>query len=95
MFDFSVTGKPIFFFAPDLERYREQLRGFYFDLDEAAPGPVVQDADELVELVLARDAVREEYAGKYAAWQARFNPRDDGHAAERVVARLIARKAIG
>lgn len=95
MFDYSVTGKPIFFFAPDLDRYREQLRGFYFDLDEAAPGPVVQQANELVELVLARDTVRATYAEKYAAWQARFNPRDDGHAAERVVARLLKRKAIG
>jgi CDP-glycerol glycerophosphotransferase len=28
MFDFSVTGKPIFFFTPDLDRYREVLRGF-------------------------------------------------------------------
>jgi len=95
MFDFSVTGKPMFFFASDLERYREQLRGFYFDLDDPAPGPVVQDAEELVRLVTARDEIRERYAEKYAAWQARFNPRDDGHAAERVVARLLARKAIG
>jgi CDP-glycerol glycerophosphotransferase len=28
MFDFSVTGKPIFFFTPDLDRYQEVLRGF-------------------------------------------------------------------
>jgi CDP-glycerol glycerophosphotransferase (TagB/SpsB family) len=89
MFDFSVTGKPIYFFTPDLDRYREVLRGFYFDLLPVAPGPVVQDASELVELVRHPDAVQAEYAAKYAAWRARFNPRDDGHAAERVVARLI------
>jgi CDP-glycerol glycerophosphotransferase len=85
----------MFFFAPDLERYREQLRGFYFDLDGAAPGPVVQEAAELVDLVLDRESVKARYADKYLAWQERFNPRDDGHSAERVVARLIARKAIG
>jgi CDP-glycerol glycerophosphotransferase (TagB/SpsB family) len=89
MFDFSVTGKPIYFFTPDLARYREVLRGFYFDLLPVAPGPVVQDASELVELVQHPDAARAEYAAKYAAWRERFNPRDDGHAAERVVARLI------
>ena len=89
MFDFSVTGKPIYFFTPDLERYREVLRGFYFDLLPVAPGPVVQDASELVTLVQNPDAVRAEYAVKYAAWRERFNPQDDGHAAERVVARLI------
>ncbi len=89
MFDFSVTGKPIFFFTPDLDRYREVLRGFYFDLLPVAPGPIVQDAAALVELVRNPDGVREEYAAKYAAWRDRFNPRDDGRAAERVVARLI------
>ncbi|HEY9498112.1 MAG TPA: CDP-glycerol glycerophosphotransferase family protein [Terrimesophilobacter sp.] len=89
MFDFSVTGKPIYFFTPDLDRYREVLRGFYFDLLPVAPGPVVQTSDELVALVRNPDAVQAEYAEKYAAWRERFNPRDDGRAAERVVARLI------
>jgi CDP-glycerol glycerophosphotransferase (TagB/SpsB family) len=89
MFDFSVTGKPIYFVTPDLDRYRQVLRGFYFDLLPVAPGPVARDASELVELVRHPYAVQAEYAAKYAAWRERFNPRDDGHAAERVVARLI------
>jgi CDP-glycerol glycerophosphotransferase (TagB/SpsB family) len=88
MFDFSVTGKPIFFFTPDLDHYREQLRGFYFDLIEIAPGPVVRTPAELIALIRSVDAVAAEYAARYAAWQSRFNPRDDGHAAERVVRRL-------
>ena len=29
------------------------------------------------------------YAQRYAAWQAQFNRRDDGHAAERVVSRIL------
>lgn len=94
MFDFSVTGKPIFFFAPDLDHYRQELRGFYFDLDAAAPGPVVRDAHELVELVRARTEVAAQYVELYREWRERFNPRDDGHAAERIVQRLLERKAI-
>ncbi|MGV8884646.1 MAG: CDP-glycerol glycerophosphotransferase family protein [Microbacteriaceae bacterium] len=94
MFDFSVTGKPIFFFAPDLEHYREQLRGFYFDLDLVALGPVVQRAEDLEQLVRDRVAVAETYAVRYAEWQARFNPRDDGGAAERVVRRFESEKFI-
>jgi CDP-glycerol glycerophosphotransferase len=94
MFDFSVTGKPIFFYTPDLEHYRKQLRGFYFDLIEVAPGPVVETPEELVSLIRRRDVVHAEYASKYDAWRERFNPRDDGHAAERVVVRLLASGAI-
>jgi CDP-glycerol glycerophosphotransferase len=95
MFDFSVTGKPIFFFTPDLDHYRENLRGIYFDLAAIAPGPVVTDPEELVRLVRTANASRVEFADRYAAWTARFAPHDDGHSAERVVARLHERGALG
>jgi len=88
MFDFSVTGKPIYFFTPDLEHYRDQLRGFYFDLLAEAPGPVLTDVEDLVRRVRNPDPA--EFADRYAAWQARFNPNDDGHAGERVVTRMLA-----
>ncbi|HEX4058897.1 MAG TPA: CDP-glycerol glycerophosphotransferase family protein [Galbitalea sp.] len=88
MFDFSVTGKPIYFFTPDLAHYRDELRGFYFDLLAEAPGPVISDAAELVRRI--RNPGPAEFADRYAAWRAKFNPRDDGHAGERVVTRLMA-----
>ena len=91
MFDYSVTGKPIYFFTPDLERYRNEIRGFYFDLLAVSPGPVVRDAGDLIGHLRDPDAATARYASRYAAWRARFNPRDDGHAAERVVQRLLSR----
>jgi CDP-glycerol glycerophosphotransferase len=87
MFDFSVTGKPMYFLVPDMEHYRGQLRGFYFDLAAHAPGPVVRTQDELVEALRADD--REPYAARYAQWRAKFNSRDDGKASERVVTRIL------
>src|SRR5690606_6141180 len=75
MFDFSVTEKPIFFFTPDFEAYRDQLRGFYFDLLPVAPGPVSTTIDELLAQVLERQSVTEDYAERYDAWRQRFNPR--------------------
>ncbi len=95
MFDFTVTGKPLFFFTPDLEHYREVLRGFYFDLIAVAPGPVVSTLEELVVLVRQRSEIAPGFAARYAAWRSRFNPRDDGRAAERVVVRLLAEGYIG
>ena len=95
MFDFTVTGKPVFFFTPDLEHYREKLRGFYFDLLPIAPGPIVQGLNELVHLVRDADAIAPDFAERYAAWRERFNPRDDGRAAERVVTRLLAEGYLG
>jgi len=88
MFDFSVTGKPMYFLVPDLDHYRGQLRGFYFDLAERAPGPLVRTQDELV-AAMADEGHRERYAERYAAWQRQFNALDDGRAAQRVVDRIL------
>lgn len=92
MFDFSVTGKPMYFLVPDLEHYRGKLRGFYFDLKKHAPGPVVRTQDELVTAL--RDGDPGAYDEAYAVWRATFNTRDDGHAAERVVSRIIDQRLI-
>lgn len=88
MFDFSVTEKPMYFLVPDLDHYRGQLRGFYFDLAHRAPGPLVRTQEELA-AALADDGHAEVYAPRYAAWRAQFNTRDDGRAAERVVDRIL------
>ena len=48
MFDFCVTGKPILFLTPDIAQYRDSTRGFYFDLEEKAPGPLLNTTDEVV-----------------------------------------------
>ncbi|MFB7251819.1 CDP-glycerol glycerophosphotransferase family protein [Microbacterium sp. NPDC056234] len=88
MFDFSVTGKPMHFLVPDLEHYRGRLRGFYFDLAERAPGPLLRTQDELV-AALADPTLAEKHAERYDAWRRQFNTRDDGHAAQRVVSRIL------
>ncbi|MGX1791322.1 CDP-glycerol glycerophosphotransferase family protein [Microbacterium sp. NPDC055312] len=88
MFDFSVTGRPMFFLVPDLQHYRGELRGFYFDLAERAPGPLVHSQDELVRAI-DEPEVPEAYRERYAAWRAQFNRRDDGQAADRVVSRIL------
>ncbi|MEN9603835.1 MAG: hypothetical protein RL545_524 [Actinomycetota bacterium] len=80
MFDFSVTGKPMIFLCPDLAEYRA-LRGFYFDFEDEAPGPIVKTAGEVVE-ALKKLPKRDK---KYAAWQAKFDALEDGKASARVV----------
>lgn len=88
MFDFSATGKSMVFFTPDLDHYRGELRGFYFDLAHHAPGPVTTTQDEL-ELALMDDSLAERFSDRYVAWRRKFNARDDGRAAQRVVARIL------
>jgi CDP-glycerol glycerophosphotransferase len=93
MFDFSVTGKPMIFLAPDISAY-ESKRGFYFDFRAEAPGPICSSSNEVIEALEDIEQVSKRYAKKYKAWQAKFNHREDGKAAERVVASVfLASKA--
>lgn len=89
MFDFAVTGRPIIFFTYDLENYRDRLRGFYFDLGQQAPGPLVRTSDEVLEAVRDLDRVAAVHADRYRAFTARFCPLDDGAATARVIDRIF------
>ncbi|MGW6109080.1 CDP-glycerol glycerophosphotransferase family protein, partial [Bacillus subtilis] len=44
-FDFANLKRPMIFFVPDIETYRDKLRGFYFDFEREAPGPLVKTTE--------------------------------------------------
>ena len=90
MFDFSVTGRPMIFFTPDLDKYRDATRGVYFDLQELAPGPVTFTQAEVLAAIREMESDVPRYAERYAAWREKFNAHDDGEVSTRVVERLFA-----
>ena len=85
MFDFAVTGKPLLFYVYDFEHYRDESRGFYFDFEAEAPGPLLRTPEDVVAAVGDLDGVRERHAERYAAFRARFCHLDDGRASQRVL----------
>jgi CDP-glycerol glycerophosphotransferase len=84
-FDFASTGRPLVFFTPDLEQYRDNLRGLNFDLGEIAPGPLLRTTDEVAEALLDPDALASEHAARYEAFVSSYCSLNDGRAAARVV----------
>jgi CDP-glycerol glycerophosphotransferase len=48
MYDFALTGKPCFLFAPDRNHYENVERGFYYDYDEL-PFPKAYSSNELID----------------------------------------------
>jgi CDP-glycerol glycerophosphotransferase len=89
MFDFAVTGRPLLFFTYDLERYRDQLRGFYFDFEAEAPGPLLRATADVIDALQDLDQVAKSHRA-YNAFTERFCALDDGHAAPLAVDRLLA-----
>ncbi len=84
-FDFALTGRPMVFVVPDLDRYTGRVRGFLFDFASSAPGPLVDGTDEAVAWLRDLDALAAAHAEDLARFDAEFNGHQDGAAAERAV----------
>lgn len=88
MFDYSILNRPMIFFAYDLERYKDNIRGFYFDFLNEAPGPVATDTKQLVDIILSGTC--RQYEDNLRAFRKKFNHADDGNASARVVELIIS-----
>jgi CDP-glycerol glycerophosphotransferase len=89
MFDFAVTRRPMIFFTYDLETYRDQLRGFYFDFEAEAPGPLLATSDEVIAALKETTSVPAAFQAAYQVFAAKYCPLDDGKAGARVCERLF------
>ena len=86
-FDYANLKRPIIFYMYDLEKYRDDIRGFYLNLDEL-PGKIIEKDDELIEEI-KNMSNKFEYNEKYKKFNEKFNYLDDGQASKRVVERLL------
>ncbi|WP_406740268.1 CDP-glycerol glycerophosphotransferase family protein [Streptomyces atratus] len=88
MFDFARTGRPMLFHTHDLAHYRD-TRGFCFDFEARAPGPLIPGSTGLVEALRDPERAVAGHAQAYEAFRRDFCDLDDGHAAAAVVDRML------
>ena len=83
-FDYANLKRPMIFFVYDIEDYRDRLRGFYFDFEEKAPGPLVKTTEEVIEEINKLEKNKrlpknfDEFYETFCSWE-------DGNATKRVV----------
>lgn len=82
-FDYLVTDKPMIFYSPDYEDYKND-RGFYIKPD-ALPGPSVFNTDDLIEAVNHAQANTSKYARQYQEFKDLYVPYEDGKVTERLI----------
>jgi CDP-glycerol glycerophosphotransferase (TagB/SpsB family) len=87
MFDFALTDKPVVLLVPDFAQYRDVERGFYFDIESSAPGPLVDSTEAVMATLTGGD----DHSAARAEFRRRFCPFDDGKASARVVDWLLSR----
>lgn len=84
-FDYANLLRPMLFYTYDLEKYRDILRGFYIDMEEEVPGPLLYTTEEVIEAIRHIDQVEEEFRERYRKFYRRFCCWDDGFASKRIV----------
>lgn len=89
MFDFVNTGKPMVFLVPDIAEYRDLLRGFYFDFEREAPGPLVEDTTQAIHYIDGLSDRPLDPSSAYSNFKERFACFDDGLATDRVARQVF------
>lgn len=86
-FDFILTGKPVVYYAYDLEEYIRKCRGLYFDYQEFLPGPFAFNEPDLFRYLFTIGAWsnEEEYIHKYNNLLNYYNDYKEGGFSQRTL----------
>lgn len=87
-FDYANLKRPMIFYMYDLEHYRDESNGFYFNVEEELPGKITRTDDELLEEI-KRVSKEFAYEEKYKKFNEKYNYLEDGKASKRVVEDVI------
>ncbi|COE59120.1 CDP-glycerol:poly(glycerophosphate) glycerophosphotransferase [Streptococcus pneumoniae] len=88
-FDFANLKRPILFYTYDLDKYKDELRGFYINMEKDLPGPLLFNTNEVINSIKNINTVSSEFKVKYARFYDRFCSLEDGKATQRVVNKVI------
>lgn len=90
-FDYANLKRPILFYTYDIEKYKNQLRGFYISMQDEVPGPLLMTSEEVIDAIQNIDQINEQYAERYKEFYNRFCSYDDGHASENIVKEVFGK----
>ncbi|MFS0654167.1 CDP-glycerol glycerophosphotransferase family protein [Bacillus sp. 179-C3.3 HS] len=84
-FDYANLKRPMLFYVPDIETYRDKLRGFYFDFEQEAPGPLVKDTASVIDWVRETEQPNFTLPASFAPFYDKFCYLESGESSKRVV----------
>ena len=85
-FDYANLKRPMIFYMYDFNKYKDDLRGFYLDIDEL-PGEIIKTDIDLIKAI--KETNNFKYNDKYKNFNEKYNYLDDGQATKRVVEEII------
>jgi len=92
-FDYAILKRPMIFYVYDIDTYRDKIRGFYFDFENEAPGPLVTTTEEVITAV--HDLERNNYRlpASFDAFHQRFCYLECGESSHRIVEKVFLNRS--
>lgn len=91
-FDYANLKRPMLFYVYDIDTYRDTLRGFYFDFEQEAPGPLVKTTDEIIDVIKQIEENEFKPLIELQSFYNKFCSLEDGYASKRAVEQIIKNK---
>lgn len=91
-FDYANLRRPMLFYTYDLEKYRDVLRGFYIDMEEELPGPLLSTTESVISALENIEEVEKKYKDKYKMFCDKFCDFENGTATKQIVEKVFGGK---
>lgn len=88
-FDYANLRRPMIFFVYDIDSYRDKLRGFYFDFENTAPGPLVKTTAEVIEAIHDIEKTDFKVPPRFEDFYNKFCYLETGQSSEKVVRQVF------
>lgn len=92
MFDYLCLNRPIVFYTFDIDIYRDKLRGFYFDFEADAPGPLVKTTEQLTDAIKQIEISSFKPSDPYKRFHEKFCSLEKGDSTEKVVNNVFLKR---
>ena len=91
VFEYALFEKPMIFFSYDISEYFD-WRGFYYDYDELAPGPIFVSNSQMIDYIQHVDERFDR--DRVIRFREKFMSACDGHATERIMEEMFGHESL-
>ncbi len=91
-FDYGNLKRPMIFYVYDIDNYRDKLRGFYFDFETEAPGPLVKSTEEVIHSIKDCNNNNPVHSESFKRFYEKFCYLESGQSSKKVVDHVFLRQ---
>lgn len=90
-FDYAILERPVVFYMYDRDKYANDIRGMYLDVEKELPGPIVETENDLFSYLskLKMNSYKIQNTSKLHEFKQRFNSNESGQASKFIIKEIL------